>query len=249
MTRLSTIAEFNDPRLVAVYDTINPYEPGTQPDLYRSLAREVGASTVLELGCGTGQVACAFAAEGFRVTGVEPSAAMLSVARTRCVGVEWVHGGAAALGTLNADFAYMSGHVAQFFVTDEEWEDALSALRRALRPGGWLSFEARDPRAREWERWARSVRTSVVDPVAGPIEWWTEVHDVRGGVVSYAIHYRFLARDETLVSEAALRFRTEEELRASLGEAGFAVECMYGNWDRAPIGNGAPELIVLAHAQ
>lgn len=249
MTRLSTIAEFNDPRLVAVYDTVNSYAPGTQPDMYRSLAREADAAVVLELGCGTGQVACAFAADGFRVTGVEPSAAMLAVARTRCSDVTWVHGGAAALGTPDADFAYMSGHVAQFFVTDEEWNSALSALRRALRPGGFLAFEARDPRARAWERWALGTRTSVVDPIAGPIEWWTEVHDIRDGVVSYAIHYAFVARNETLVSEAALRFRTEEELRASLSEAGFAVECMYGNWNRSPIGNGAPELIVLAHSQ
>jgi SAM-dependent methyltransferase len=247
VTRLSTIAEFNDPRLVAVYDTVNPYERETQPDFYRSLAHDLGASTVVELGCGTGQVACALAADGFRVIGVEPSAAMLAVARTRCDGVEWVHGDATAAGTTDADLAYMSGHVAQFFVTDDEWDAALLALRRALRPGGWLSFEARDPRARAWEEWARGVRTSVVDPVAGPIEWWTEVHDVREGVVSYAMHYRFLARDETLVSHAALRFRTEGELRASLVSAGFTVEHIYGNWDRSPTGSGAPEFIVVAH--
>jgi SAM-dependent methyltransferase len=249
VTRLSTIAEFNDPKLVAVYDTVNPYERGTQPDFYRGLARDLGASTVVELGCGTGQVACALAEDGFRVIGVEPSAAMLAVARTRCDGVEWVHGGTRELGTPAADVAYMSGHVAQFFVTDAEWDEALSALRRALRPGGWLSFEARDPRAREWERWARGAPTSVLDPVAGPIEWWTQVHDVHESIVSYSIHYRFLARDETLVSEAALRFRTADEIRASLGAAGFTIERIYGDWDRSPIADDTPELIVVAQTQ
>jgi hypothetical protein len=33
-------AEFTDPRLVAAYDTLNVYEPGTQPDFYLELARE-----------------------------------------------------------------------------------------------------------------------------------------------------------------------------------------------------------------
>lgn len=246
MTRLPTIAEFNDPRLAAVYDTINPYDPGTQPDFYCEVAAEGGASTVLELGCGTGQVACHLAAGGFRVIGVEPSAAMLAIARSRCAAVEWVHGDSAALGTPGADLAYMSGHVAQFFVTDDEWNTALFALRRSLGPGGRLAFEARDPRARAWEEWALGTRTNVVDPVAGPIEWWIEVRDVHDGVVSYSIHYRFVARDEALVSNAALRFRTEDELIASLAEAGFAIEQMYGNWDRSPAGNGAPEFIVVA---
>jgi len=203
---------------------------------------------VVELGCGTGQVTCFLADHGCRMTGVEPSAAMLAIARRRCTSVEWIHGGATAIGTPGADMAFMSGHVAQFFVTDDDWDSALSALRRALRPGGRLSFETRDPRARAWEQWALGVRTTVVDPVAGPIEWWTDVHDVRNRVVSYSIHYRFLARDEELVSEAQLRFRDEGELLQSLHDAGFTIEHLYGNWDRTPTGDGSPEFIVVASA-
>jgi ubiquinone/menaquinone biosynthesis C-methylase UbiE len=225
---------------------VNPYEPGTQPDFYSSVAASIGARVAVELGCGTGQVACALAAQGHSVIAVEPAAPMLAIARTRCSNVRWVAGGASALEAWDADLAFMSGHVAQFFVTDDEWASALTALRRTVRAGGLLAFETRDPRARAWDRWACGERAVVVDPVAGPFEWWTEVHDVRRGVVSYAIHYRFVARDETLVSEAALRFRTEGELRATLSEAGFEVEHLYGTWDRSPAGPGQPEFIVIA---
>ena len=41
----------------------------------------------------------------------------------------------------------MTGHVAQFFLTDEHWRAALTALHAALRPGGRLAFESRNPDA------------------------------------------------------------------------------------------------------
>jgi SAM-dependent methyltransferase len=237
--------EFADPRLVAAYDDLNPYEPGTQPDFYAALAAENGAEVVVELGCGTGLVACALARPGVRVIGVEPSAAMLARARARNADVEWIAGDAAALGTPNADLAIMSGHVAQFFVTDAAWSDALAALHRALRPGGHLAFEARDPVAREWEQWipanARTVATG-----AGTVEQWIEVDDVRDGIVAYRNCYRFVARDEEVVSPGRLRFRTRAELTQSLIAAGFAVDAIYGDWDRRPVSADTRELIVMA---
>ncbi len=41
------------------------------------------ATTVLDLGCGTGIHACAFAQEGYRVTGLDRSGEMLEKARER----------------------------------------------------------------------------------------------------------------------------------------------------------------------
>ena len=243
------LIEFTDPRLVAIYDTVNPYEADAQPGFYLGLAAELGATSIVDLGCGTGQITCALARHGYRMIGVEPSPAMLDVARHRAggEGVHWVDGGAGALGTPGADLAIMTGHVAQFFLTDESWRAALLAFHRALRPGGHLSFESRNPEAREWDRWARSERVRVDDPVAGPIETWIEVDDVRDAIVSYAIHYAFLATGEELVAtDQQLRFRSEAELTESLADASFAIERLYGNWDRRPAGPTNPELIVVA---
>ena len=242
------IAEFADPRLAAVYDTINAYGPGEQLDFYRELAVEIGAASIVDLGCGTGLITRVLAGLGFRMTGLDAAPAMVEVARQRPFGdqVDWIVGPVDRLGTPNADLAIMSGHVAQFFVTDADWSAALHGLRRALRSAGTLAFESRNPDARGWEQWTRNFAVTVEDPVAGRIETWSEVSDVRDGIVTYTNHYRFAATGDELVSSARLRFRSQLELTESLAAAGFTVERVYGDWDRGPVTSTAPELIVVA---
>jgi SAM-dependent methyltransferase len=188
------------------------------------------------------------AREGYRLTGVDPAPAMLGLARTGLYGdrVQWIDGDASRLGTPDADLAIMTGHVAQFFLTDEGWHATLTALRAALRPGGRLAFESRNPGAREWEGWTPDARRSVEHPTVGRVEIWPEVHAVRDGIVSYAIHYAFADPGEELVSPIQLRFRTEDELTESLAETGFVVGRVYGDWDRRPAGPTTRELIVVA---
>jgi ubiquinone/menaquinone biosynthesis C-methylase UbiE len=98
-------AEFTDPRLVAAYDTLNTYAPGTQPDFYLKLAQELRASTVIEVGCGTGLVATHLARAGVDVIGLDPSENMLALARHRPGGerVRWVLGDVSQLAAHRAD--------------------------------------------------------------------------------------------------------------------------------------------------
>ena len=41
--------EFTDPRQVAMYDAVNSYEPGSQPDFYLGVAEEIGAQNASTL--------------------------------------------------------------------------------------------------------------------------------------------------------------------------------------------------------
>lgn len=243
-------AEFTAPRLVAVYDVLNAYEPGTQPDFYLRTARECRAHSVVEVGCGTGLITRLFAAEGHDVTGIDPAGPMLDVARARpgTDRVRWIEGEPGALDVRDADFAFMAGHVAQFFVSDESWRAALHVLRSALRRGGHLAFESRNPGAREWESWSASPRGPAVDTPEGPVERWIEVYDVRGDVVASRLHFRFPDGEE-FVADAELRFRSVEALRRSLDEAGFVVTQTYGDWDRSPLDARSPEIILVAAAR
>ena len=242
------IREFTDPRLVAIYDTVNAYGAAAQPDFYAQLAAEVGARVIVDLGCGTGLITRQLARLGYRMIGVDPAPAMLDVARQRPFGdrVEWIDGDASALGTPDADLAIMTGHVAQFFLTDKGWHAALAALHAALRPDACLAFETRNPDAREWENWNCDARWSSDDPRFGRIETWSEVHDMRDSIVSYTIHYVFVSSGEELISPCKLRFRTEHELTESLTDGGFAVERVHGDWDRRPAGSTTRELIIVA---
>ncbi|MCU1361131.1 MAG: class SAM-dependent methyltransferase [Ilumatobacteraceae bacterium] len=231
-----------------MYESVNSYGPGEQPDFCSSLAAELGARTIVDLGCGTGLITRQLALEGYEMIGVEPSAAMLTIARRRPQGdrVTWIEGRAEHIGTPAADLAIMTGHVAQFFVTDDSWIGALIALRAALRPGGRLMFESRNPLVREWERWTPAAAVVVDDPAFGRVRHWSDVHDVSGDTVTYSNHYVFTETDDEVVSPTKLRFRSEDQLTRSLVNAGFTIEHIYGDWDRRPPTPTTRELIFIA---
>jgi SAM-dependent methyltransferase len=187
------MVEFSDPRLVAIYDTVNAYAPNAQPWFYSQLAAENRAKSIVDLGCGTGLITCALAKQGYKMIGIDPAPGMIEIARRRCTGgVRWIVGDAGHIGKPEADMAIMTGHVAQFFLTDRSWGSALMALHLALRPRGRFAFESRNPSAREWESWTTDAKKLVDDPEAGRIETWSDVQDVQSGIVSYSIHYRFV---------------------------------------------------------
>jgi ubiquinone/menaquinone biosynthesis C-methylase UbiE len=241
-------AEFNHPALVMVYDAAFGWS--RDDDFFLSVVDAAPGARVLDLGCGTGRLALAIAAAGHAVTGVDPAAASLAAARAKpgADQVTWIEGTSAVLADAAFDAAVMTSHVAQFVVTDDEWGRVLADLRRALVPGGLLTFDTRDPRARGWERWnPAESRREVALPDGRTVIFATEVISVAGGVVSFAIRYAF-ADGENLLSTADLRFRTEDELRSSLAAAGFTIEHIYGGWNREPIGAPDGEFLVVARS-
>jgi SAM-dependent methyltransferase len=248
---VSTFSEFSDPRLVAIYDTVNPI--AEYETFYLDLAARLSASSIIDVGCGTGLLTCELAKRGHRLTGVEPSGAMLALARRRRCGnqVEWIEGDALRLGEVGdearADLAIMTGHVAQIIRDDEVWSATLAAIREALGPGGRLAFESRNPLARPWTAWTpRASRRRVEDAVAGPVEVWFQDPEVDGDLVRYEIHYLFARSGEELVSHTELKFRTRAELGRSLSDAGFSVESVFGDWDGRPADAASRELIFVA---
>ena len=242
-----TFSEFSDPRLVAIYDTVNPI--AEYETFYLDLAEKLSASTIIDIGCGTGLLTCELAKRGHRLIGVEPSSAMLALARRHACaeGVEWIEGDALGLGEVGADLAIMTGHVAQIIRGDEVWSAMLMAIREALGPGGHVAFESRNPLAREWTAWTpHASRRRVDDALAGPIEVWFQDPEVAGDLVHYDIHYLFVRSGEELVSHAELKFRIRAELSRSLSDAGFSVESVFGDWDGRPAYAASRELIFIA---
>src|SRR5215469_9473579 len=149
-------ALFAVPKLAEIYDLLDrPDRPDLAP--YLAIADEFNAHSTIDLGCGTGMLACRLAALGKEVVGIDPAAASLNVAKRKAYAdrIRWITGTAAQLKGLHADLITMTGNVAQVFVTDEEWMTTLRACHEALRPNGRLVFEARDPAKEAWRGWNR----------------------------------------------------------------------------------------------
>lgn len=221
---------FAHPRLAAIYDTFD----GRRDDLdaYLAIADDLDARRVIDLGCGTGCLALLLAATGRQVVGVDPAGASLDVARGKPAAdrVTWIEGDASAIPTdAAADLAVMTGNAAQAVLTDDDWIALLRNVHAALVPGGFFVFESRRPERRAWEDWAAQtapVRANV--PGVGVVEERSEVTGVELPLVSFCNTYRFLdlrnsADDTELTSYSTLRFRSRDELAASLAAAGFAV--------------------------
>ncbi len=217
-------AVFADRRLAETYDVFE----GDRDDLdaYERLVDEFGASTVLDVGCGTGEFACRLARRGVNVTGVDPAAASVEIARAKpgADQVSWMVGDACSLPPMQVDLAFMTANVAQVFLTDQDWEATLCAVGRALRPGGHLVFETRDPERRAWEQWTPAeTRDAAVLPTGETVDTWCEVTGVDGEFVTFVYTNTFGSDGATITSESTLRFRQRDDIKSTLVDAGYQV--------------------------
>jgi len=137
--------DYQDPQIAAIYEMTNPLaEDG---EFYLSLAGTHSCS-VLDLGCGTGTLCCALGQRGHRVTGVDPAAAMLAIARSKPYAehVEWIESSAQEYRSQRRfDLVIMTGHAFQVLLRDNEMLAALETMQRHLKEGGRVAFESRNP--------------------------------------------------------------------------------------------------------
>ena len=104
------------------------------------LAGDVSRSRVLDVGCGDGALACAVAARGAEVTGVDADPAMLAAARSRAgqqgLAIAFAEGHLEHLPFADASFGLVVAMTVLCFVPDAG--GAVREMTRVLRPGGRL---------------------------------------------------------------------------------------------------------------
>ncbi len=216
---------FAHPRLAAIYDPLDTDR--SDLDAYLRIVAEVGARRVLDIGCGTGVFALLLADRGIDVVGIDPARASVDVARAKPGGdrVRWICGDATALPPLRADLATMTANVAQAIADPHAWQKTLRGAYEALRPGGHLVFETRDPAKRAWEKWTRENSYRVTEvPGVGPVENWVELIEVSLPLVTFRWTYVFAADGQVLTSDSTLRFRDREEVETDLVAHGYVVQ-------------------------
>lgn len=243
MPDLTEDALYRDTALAQFYDLANQW--WIDFDYCTSLASN--AASVLDLGCGTGELAVALA-KNRQVTAVDPAAAMLGIARNRPGGdkVTWVEADARTLRLDERfDLVLLTGHVFQVFLTQEDQEAALATIAAHLNPNGRFIFDSRNPRLRTWEgRNRHNSLHRLEHPQFGTIEAWNEpVYDEATDILTYENGYRILATGQAFSASARIRHTPQEELAALLEASGLVVDTWLGSWEGDPYHPEAKEII------
>jgi demethylmenaquinone methyltransferase / 2-methoxy-6-polyprenyl-1,4-benzoquinol methylase len=189
-------------RIAPVYDLMNrAMSLGLDVRWRRMTARAVvrPGDRVLDVCCGTGDLAVADREAGGDVTGLDFSERMLVRARRKSDAIEWVRGDATALPFSDAAFDAVT---VGFGVRNlEEMESGLRELARVLRPGGRLGcLEITRPRG-------------ALRPFFRL--WFDGLVPLAGRVLPGGSAYTYLPA-------SVRRFPGPEDLAAAMERAGFA---------------------------
>jgi len=220
--------DYENAQIAEIYDLVNSRAQDT--DFYLSLAGPRPCS-VLDLGCGTGMLCCALAERGHRVTGVDPAAAMLAVARSKSHAeqVEWVEASAQSYKAQRRfDLIVMTGHAFQVLLTDADVLAVLETMRAHLTERGRVAFETRNPRVDWAGEWAGRARRLP----GGKLLETLEITGKDGEFISFQTSCRL--PHGTLTTSSTLRFPSREHVEALIARSGLAVREVFGDWHAGP---------------
>ncbi len=236
-------------------------------------ARAAGRS-VLELGCGTGRVLLPLAGDGCDVIGLDTSAALLAIARSKLA-----HHGYANLGYANQaaadgsvkvrlvqgdmtgfelaereiDFAFVVSNTLMHVTTQAGQLKALQCAQRHLRVGGLLLIDLFNPDLAYLEAIAgiQELADWWEDEESGAtvLKWSTRTVDAARQMQETVFVYEEVFADgrnaQTRLS-FPLRFWWPDEGVMLLEQAGFAVDEVCGDFDGGPYQSDSERLIFIA---
>jgi SAM-dependent methyltransferase len=233
--------------LAGLYEVLNPWGPCD--DYYHELM--MSARSVLDLGCGTGQLLRRAAADGHPgvLVGVDLAAAMLAEAARSGGPVAWLRDDARTVDVgRRFELVIMTGHAFQVFLTDDDVRMVLTNVWRHLAPGGRFAFETRNPAVRAWERWIPELSSVRVEAPSGEIVEAAHAlqRTIEPDLVEFTSTLQFAGSSAPVVSRSTLRFIDPDHLRALLEGIGFRIDGWFGDWDRSPVTPSSAEVIVLA---
>lgn len=256
----------NIPDFGLLYDAVPAYAARGDVAFYLEVAAMCGErARVLDLGAGTGRMALPLARAGHAVVGVDASPAMLARAREKLAAeapavrsrVDLLEADARELDAPGApfDLAIAPFRVLQHFPERDDQLRVLATLRAHLARGGRLALDVFNPNyavlasdrsaemedtadqllpdGRGFRRTARIARVSFVAQVSH-VELIYYVRD--GSEVTRHVQ-AFL-----------MRWFTPSELAHLVERVGFRLDAIHGDFDRRPLDDEAPELVLLATA-
>src|SRR5712664_273902 len=245
------------PDFGVLYDAVPLYAARQDVGFYVEEAKRA-RGTVLEVGCGTGRILLPIARAGCSIVGVDSSRQMLERCRAKLAGEPAAVQGRVRLVlremrdlTLGATYALIIApfRVLQHLTTVDDQLRCLEVIARDLAPNGRLVFDVFNP------AFAKLVEADGIEREDTPeqrlpdgrtfrrawrvarVRWIDQVSE------SELIYY---VDGKRYVQAFEMRWYLAAELRHLLARAGFRVREMYGDFERGPVVDGCPELVVVA---
>ena len=250
------------------YDSVFSYVRDDIP-FYVDAARDADGP-ILELGCGTGRVALPIAEAGIDIVGLDSSAAMLDVARSKARRLasgsrrsRASRGGSLTLVeadmrdfSMDTRFALVIIPFRGFLslLTVEDQTNALQNIKRHLAPGGKLVFNIFVP---DLDRLTQDGDVpyhyrDVTDPDTGArlVLWNQSSYDNHNQVIDTRMIVEELdgegAVARRLYRDFRLRYVHRWEMHHLLELCGFEVLDLYGDFDRSPFDETSAEMVWVA---
>ena len=203
------------------------------------LVELTGGGAALEFAIGTGRVAVPFAARGVAVAGIELSADMLAVLRSKpeasdITAVE----GDMAVTFVEGEFSlvYLVFNTITNLTSQDEQVACFENAARHLRPGGRFVIENRVPGLRQLPPGNLGVPFAVTEDYIGVDDFIDRTHKQ----ISRSRHFK--RRRDGSFSEFTAPFRyvwpAELDLMARI--AGMTLEHRWSWWDRSPFTGESP---------
>jgi len=239
----------------AFYDAIHG-DGGDDLDFWLPFVAEHGGP-VLEVGAGTGRIALPLARAGHAVTALDPSPAMLAIARGRAaaegLAVTFVDGRLPGAELVPAAFASVifPNDVFLACASADEQARALQAAATTLAPGGRLALDVAGP-----GHWLDPEDNGEPIPAwSGPLGgqrldvWHLRHDDLETQTRRLRIRYEVTGAGGQVrrtESDHVLRYVTFPELASMLDSAGLRVLDTWGDYMLGALTNASERLIVTA---
>jgi SAM-dependent methyltransferase len=257
---MSAYRAYDSPELAALYDAV--YADRDDEGFW--LAAAPRDRTILELACGTGRVLLPLARAGNEVVGLDLSVDMLDRCRDKLAAeapevrdrVRLVQGDMTSFD-LGRRFALVTAPFRGFqhLVSVEQQLACLGRCHAHLAADGKLVLDLFNPDPallyEHGDTDGEAEAETVLWSEGRTIRWWGRVLDYRRAsqVNECEIVYEVTERDGSvrLVTETfPMRYLSRFEVEHLLARSGFAVEVIYGDYDRSPFADASPEMIVVA---
>jgi len=227
---------------------------------YVELARTAG-ETVLELACGTGQVAIPLVEAGLEVTGLDRSVAMLRIAQTKAESLapesrarlRFVEGDMATFALDEPfDLVIIPFRSFQFLLALDLQRSCLARVRDHLRPGGTFALQLFDPLLDLCVPFVSSERSdAAVDPRTGNmvrVDVVRHPNDTLAQVLRETWRFTETGPDGTILrseaEELKLRWTYRYEMRHLLELSGLEVLAEYSDFAGSPPAYGLEQVWV-----